>query len=131
MDRSTVLAIAALLVGALATYLGVVRRLSGRIKTTDASKLWDEATAMRREYREEIERMQKVINSLTTRLDEVEVVNGDLHLKNGELKKKLETQEREIEALKIQVGDLESHNQDLTKENRVLKARVSELENHG
>lgn len=36
------------------TYLGVVRRLSGRIATSEAGDLWDESTRMRLEYRDQL-----------------------------------------------------------------------------
>jgi hypothetical protein len=40
--------------GPLLAYLGAVRKTSGRIRDTDASELWDEASSIRREYIERI-----------------------------------------------------------------------------
>lgn len=38
------------IVTAVLTYLGVVRKLSGRVSTTDAAQLWDEARGIREDY---------------------------------------------------------------------------------
>jgi hypothetical protein len=40
--------------GPLLAYLGAVRKTSGRIRDTDASELWDEASNIRKEYIERI-----------------------------------------------------------------------------
>jgi hypothetical protein len=40
--------------GPLLAYLGAVRKTSGRIRSSDASELWDEASNIRKEYIERI-----------------------------------------------------------------------------
>jgi molecular chaperone GrpE (heat shock protein) len=55
-----VLAIVAL-GGPLLAYLGAVRKTSGRIRDTDASELWDEATNIRKEYLDRIRVLEERI----------------------------------------------------------------------
>lgn len=52
-------------------YLQVVRRASGRIQTTEAAKLWDEAEKLRVEYKDEIVALRKRTDELRRRNDEL------------------------------------------------------------
>lgn len=62
-------------------YLGVIWRSSGRIRTTDAAKLWDEAGDLRDVYRSEIEGMREIIRDLRQQ-------NAELRAEKTELKRK-------------------------------------------
>ena len=104
------------LIAALGTYLGIVRRASGKIATTEAAKLWDEAGNLREVYRKEIDRLQGKIDEIEGRLTTLEVENSDLREKNLRLEK---------ENVK-----LHEENATLKHEVQTLKRRVSELENH-
>lgn len=70
MDATTAAVIAAI-VGPLFTYLIAVRRLSGRIDTTEAQDLWKEAGRLREWSAEQIKRLEK-------RVDLLEVANSKL-----------------------------------------------------
>lgn len=100
----------------LFTYLGITRRASGRIATTEASKLWEEAGSLRTVYRDEIATLRAAIEAIQARLDVVEAGNTDLRAKNRQL-------EHEI-------GVLHAENMTLKAENQELKARIIGLENN-
>lgn len=100
----------------LFTYLGIARRTSGRIATTEASKLWEEAGSLRTVYRDEITRLRQSIEEIEARLDAVEIENANLRAKNSDL-------EREIKVL-------HAENEALRAENKELKARIIGLENN-
>ena len=62
------------LIAPLAAYLGIARKLSGRIAHSDAEQLWEEARVMREEYRTralecelEIKKLRDELQTCTTR----------------------------------------------------------------
>lgn len=123
------LGIVTVLLAPAAAYLTVVRRLSGKIGTTEASRLWDASEEMRKEYREEIERLQGVIDRMEKRIDDVESVNAELRTKNGDLHRMIELHEQTIADLRAQVQELRSRNRVVEEENVDLKRRIEEVEN--
>jgi len=110
------------------TYLGIVRKLSGRIQTTEAAQLWAEADRMRQEYREEIARLQAVVDRYEKRLVEVEQRNTKLAKENYGLTEKVKECEATISALRSEISDLSLDNQRVRGEADRLRARVMELE---
>lgn len=52
------------IVGAVVTYLAARRKTSGRVDTSDAATLWDEASKMRDAYREEAKLLREEIVAL-------------------------------------------------------------------
>ena len=123
----TLIIIAAIL-GPLLGFLGLAWKLSGRIATTEASKLWEEADLMRREYREEISRLQDVIDRYTKRVEEVERRNEKLVKENEALTTLVGNHEETIASLRKQVNELSLENQRERRDKDKLRARVMELE---
>jgi hypothetical protein len=75
--------LAGIIVGAIAaafTYLIAIRRASGRVETTEASELWEEAREMRDDYRKQLETALILIDKLRDRIGELEKINTDLQL---------------------------------------------------
>lgn len=107
MDFGIIAALATALFGPVIAYLAAARRLSGRIDTSEAAQLWQEASNLRSEYKREIEELRGLVGKLRDRVLDLETKNEQLALENGELK---------LELIKVQ------------KENRRLKARIEELE---
>jgi predicted RNase H-like nuclease (RuvC/YqgF family) len=70
-------------------YLAVVRRASGRIQTTEASKLWDEAAMLRKDYRAEISNQLELIASLRARISDLERDNDRLNRENMQILKRV------------------------------------------
>lgn len=126
---ATILAVVAALAVPVIGYLTLVRRFSGKIALTEASKLWDVSEQMRTEYRAEIERLQGVVDRMERRIDEVETVNAELREKNGDLHRMIDQHERTIEDLRHQVADLRKRNELLEGERDELKQRIEEVEN--
>ena len=94
--------IAIALITALATYLALLRKTSGRISTTEADKLWDEAADLREVYRAEI----------------------------AELREEIERLEKEVEKCEQAFRELKRENDALHRENALLLKRVEDIENH-
>ncbi len=57
--------------GPVLTYIIATKKLSGKIATSEASELWDEARQIRMEYREEIVRLRESEAECKTMLDKV------------------------------------------------------------
>jgi len=88
------------LVAGLCTYLIAIRRSSGRIDTTEAAKLWEEAADIRDVYRHEITELR----------EEVAV---------------LKKQNRELNA---EVASLQTQLDDCSRRNSRLQIRIEEIE---
>lgn len=94
------------LIAALIAYFSLIRRTSGRVSTTEADKIWEEAAKLRDVYREEIKRLRD---------DELRC--------EGEVAS-LEKHNRELRA---EVAQLQRERDDLERANRRL---TYELENN-
>jgi predicted nuclease with TOPRIM domain len=73
------------LITAFFAWLEVVRRTSGRIATTEASKLWEEAADLREVYQSEIARLRVEIDRLDAEVENCEGVMRQLREENTEL----------------------------------------------
>lgn len=100
MSTPVLAAVALAIVGPLLTYLGVVRKLSGKIATSDASQLWKESAAMRDDYRKQLVALNEVIGSLRERLAVLEASNERLTESNERLTASLITANRELDDLR-------------------------------
>lgn len=129
MEWYYILAGLALVLGPLLGYLAIVRRLSGKISTTEASQLWQEADRMRQEYREEIARLQAVVDRYESRLVQVEQRNKTLVGENLNLTTKIGEHENTIAELRVEITRLSIENQKVRADSDRLRARVMELEN--
>lgn len=130
MEPALIFGIIAALISPILGYLAASRKLSGRIDTSTAAELWNEAGSMRAEYRHEIEELRDLVTKLRARVEELEKKNEALYLENGNLKRMIEGHEQTIAELRHQVHNLSDENVALRKENSVLRERVTELEGH-
>jgi predicted RNase H-like nuclease (RuvC/YqgF family) len=78
-------AVAVAVIAALGTYLGVVRKLSGKIATSEASSLWDESRSIRDDYRGQIHDQQQRMVTLESRVAKLEENNTNLINENVRL----------------------------------------------
>lgn len=68
---TAVLVFAGVVVSGVVSYLIARRNSSGSISTSDAKSLWDESNALRKEYRERAEALEKQLEEVNTRLQAV------------------------------------------------------------
>jgi hypothetical protein len=61
-----------ILIGPVFLLLRAARQFSGQVATTDASKLWDEANAMRAEYKARITELNEVVKQRETYIADLE-----------------------------------------------------------
>lgn len=73
-------------IGAFGTYVAVKRKNSGKIETSEASELWQESQAMRKELRDEVVYLRGRVTNLETAMVE---------------------QQKEIQRLRIRVKEVE------------------------
>lgn len=104
------LAVIGTVVGGILAYLGVYRRLSGKIATSDAAQLWKENDALRTEYRDtikelrdEIKEQRAIVEDCDTRIAVLEADNERLHKDNSTLQNRAEQLTRENERLTIRI----------------------------
>lgn len=105
------------LLGPVITYLGLVRRASGRIRTSDAAQLWEESRSIRVDLRADKDALEKRIVTLETQVRDLVGANQGLQQENERLHLLVDKHERTIKRL--------------TAENERLKKRVEELESAG
>lgn len=89
-------------IAALFTYLIAIRKSSGRIDTTEASKLWEEAADIRDVYRHEIAELRGEVHALKKH-------NRDLNVEIRALQGKLDECARKNIQLQIRVEELEDN----------------------
>ena len=81
------------LVAALAApifgFLAITWRLSGRIQTSEASRLWEEARIIRNEYRERMIACETQLTQLRNEIQTITARNTLLSRQNHELRKEL------------------------------------------
>ena len=77
------------LVTAFGAYLASVRKLSGKIGTSEASDLWEESADIRKDYRAQLLMEQQRTARLEQRVDKLEDVNNLLMLDNRDLRAQL------------------------------------------
>lgn len=92
---SLILAIGALIGAPVAAYLGVARRASGKIATSEASELWAESKAIRDWAQNRAEQLVEQIQKCEARIEELERNNDTLHRENEKLRKRI----TELEAI--------------------------------
>lgn len=119
----SLIGLAAASVGAILTYLGAARRLSGKINTSEAEQLWSEARAIRDDYREQLGEATKRTVELENRVAALERKNGELANENAALRQQVredaqliarlqaqaDEQDRTIAELRTHVGALQAN----------------------
>lgn len=108
-------------IAAAGTYWGVVRKLSGKITTSEASQLWAESSAIRTDYRDENVRLYDRLVLAEARIAKMESNAEELRQLNRELQKICDRLTAELEAVK-------KENELLRAENKALLARIDGLE---
>ena len=131
MNWQILVAIIAALAAPLFAYLAAARKLSGKIQTSEAASLWAEAGNLRKEYRDEVDRLRKELEECLDRIAAVEDINRKLRIENGGMTRTIKDQKLRIEELEASVAILTGDNRRLKLENDDLKARVVQLEKNG
>ncbi len=88
------------IVAGLFTYLIAIRKTSGRINTTEATKLWEEAADIREVYRHEIAELRSEVSVLKKQ-------NRELNAEVASLQNQLDECARRSARLQIRVEELE------------------------
>jgi hypothetical protein len=84
MSNAPLLAFIGVVAGALGAYLAAARRLSGKVRTSDAAQLWEESRAIRTELENRNRYLVKRLDALETKYDELRQENAKLlRLVNG------------------------------------------------
>lgn len=89
IDPTVTSAVAAALIGALASYIVAARRFSGKIETTEAKELWAESRAIRKWSQERIESLNDLVGRLEKRNSELEARVEHLETENEQLHREL------------------------------------------
>ena len=118
---AVIVALIGILVAPLVTYIIATRRLSGKIRTSEAADLWAESAAMRHDYQTENERLRGRVTDLEGRAAIIEAINNDLT-------RDLRLSQDEIKRLDTEISALKKENNELKKENKVLLVRIGVLE---
>lgn len=103
-------------VTALGGWLAVSRRMSGKIRTTDATKLWDAAEQLRKEIGAQLTAANARVVEVEARMASVERSNNDLARENGDLKALVREYEATIDGLRTRLDELETVNGDLRRQ---------------
>jgi chromosome segregation ATPase len=120
--------VVAALIAAAGGYIVAVRRFSGRIGSTEASKLWDAATEMRVEYIARIAELKVEVSGLRERMSAVEIKNTVLSDENERLAEQVHHLSDLLEDANSKIEELTSEIVILTGALRESRERVQELE---
>lgn len=115
------IAIVVALIGPLLTYLVAARKLSGRIKDSDATELWAESRSIREWSTARVKELDDHIDKLEERLLKVETANIALAEENRGLL-------REIYDLRTKIHELQGQNSTLTNLLEREQAQVAQLQ---
>lgn len=88
------------IITAIATYFIARRTSSGRIDTTEAATLWEEARSVRQELRDEVVGLRTEVKDLNTKIDGLEEKNAQCQREADRLKVKLELLEEQVTTIK-------------------------------
>lgn len=89
--NSWILPVIVALLTPLFAYLGIARRLSGRIVTSEAAQLWAESATLRMEYRQRAEECEAQIRQLRDEIQTCTARNTVLRRENYELRNELKS----------------------------------------
>ncbi|HMS83607.1 MAG TPA: hypothetical protein PKD12_08155 [Nitrospira sp.] len=107
------IAVLALIVGPLGAYIGVSRRLSGKIGTSEAADLWAESKSLREDASAKLARCDERVVGLEVRVRDLEKDNTTLSRENLDLMRKVNADETDIQTLRARVELLERENEEL------------------
>jgi chromosome segregation ATPase len=91
----------------LVTYLVTARKLSGKIKNSEATELWAESRSIREWSVARVKELDDHIDELELRLKEVELANSDLAKDNRELTREvfeLRSTKAELKAVVVRLS---------------------------
>lgn len=120
LSDSTI-AILALIVGPLGAYIGISRRLSGKIGTSEAADLWAESKSLREDAAQKLAISDNRVSALEVRVRELERDNTTLSRENFDLVRKQSVDETDIKALRSRIETLERENADLREQVHTLQ----------
>lgn len=80
--------------------------MSGTIKSSDAEQLWTESRSIREWSADHIAHLTAIINSLETRVKDVEKYNTSLHKENSELIEIIEKLRSDLASARSVIDDL-------------------------
>jgi len=98
---------------ALVTYLGVRRAKSGRINSTEADALWDEARAIRQEYLSRLDKLQQRLDADEAEIARLRAALADRDAQLATLRAELALRDAKIASLEAQVEALRAENIEL------------------
>lgn len=101
-----ILVFAGVVVSGLVTYFIARRTTSGSISTSDAASLWKESNALRQEYRDRAELLEKRLTEVNEKLQAVMEELGTLRSSSANM-------EAKIESLKKIIIELQDENKRL------------------
>lgn len=116
----SVIGIIVALLSPVVTYLIAARKLSGRIKNSDATELWAESRSIREWSTERNKELSDLVEQLEQRLGEVERVNSSLAEENRRLL-------REVVELRGENQSLKSKVISLTSELEIARNEIAQL----
>lgn len=97
MTVEWIVPIAVALAAPIFTYLVAARKLSGRIHTSEAGQLWEEANALRIEYRERAITCESQLKAARNEISTVTARNSSLSRENKKLREDLrDAQDRSV-----------------------------------
>jgi uncharacterized coiled-coil DUF342 family protein len=92
MNPVVIAAIVGALLAPIGAYLLAAKKMSGRISTTDADQLWEEAGEIRKDYRDQISSLRREIDELRKFVSSQQDVIASLRTTNAELLNRLQDQ---------------------------------------
>lgn len=107
MNPAILVPIVVAIVAPVGAYLLAARRMSGKVATSDADQLWNEARSIRDDYRDRLDQAASRQAELEHRVAVCEGQNTDLLRENFDLRTKVTSLEALVGQLRITITHLE------------------------
>lgn len=75
MNNGLIVALIIAVIGPLFAYLAAARKLSGKIETSEAADLWEEAARLRQEYKDEIRELREQLDNCSNEIKKMKEEN--------------------------------------------------------
>ena len=128
MSPALILAIAAVVLAPLITYIGVTRKLSGKITTSEASDLWAASDKLRGDYRADNDQLRVRLGAAEERIARMESDAELLRRANRTLEETCNRLTAELEAVKATNVKLLERIDELEEAVRVATAAKEQAE---
>jgi uncharacterized coiled-coil protein SlyX len=108
LNVAVIVALVAAVAGPLGGYIMAARKMSGKIGTSEAASLWEEAGKLRAEYRGEAEGLRKTVATQEVTIVELQLQVASLRQENQKLQQRVVDLTHQVDDQEIHISRVEA-----------------------